>query len=191
MQNLYHQALINRFAFPSTYYPTEFIYYLDDKRALALQTNDGREIEDVDGKHSEKVAVPPEQDGVVDLADMQVALLKLPDEQREALLLVTASDLSYEDAASQLGMSKSTVKRAFDELQTVGFIALMRQGVWYGRKASEWRVTFENTEGHPATHEWKAWQAPHRRNPPKKIKPRYPNGIPACFDGAEPVPGAT
>lgn len=34
LQNLYHQGLVNRFAFPSTYYPTEFIYYLDDKRAL-------------------------------------------------------------------------------------------------------------------------------------------------------------
>jgi hypothetical protein len=36
LQNLYHQGLVNRFAFPSTYYPTEFNYYLDDKRALAL-----------------------------------------------------------------------------------------------------------------------------------------------------------
>jgi hypothetical protein len=48
LQNLYHQALVNRFAFPSTYYPTEFIYYLDDKRALALLTNDGREAEKLD-----------------------------------------------------------------------------------------------------------------------------------------------
>lgn len=99
--------------------------------------------------------------------------------------------LSYEDAASQLALSKSTVKRAFDELQAVGLIVLTRQGRWHGRKASEWRVTFESTEGQPATHEWKQWQAPQRRNPPKRIKPRYPNGIPACFDGAEPVPGAT
>jgi hypothetical protein len=98
--------------------------------------------------------------------------------------------LSYEDAASQLAMSKSTVKRAFDELQIVGFIVLMRQGVWHGRKASEWRVTFEGSGGHPATHDWKQWQAPQRRKPPQKIKPRYPNGIPACFDGAEPVPEA-
>jgi DNA-binding transcriptional MocR family regulator len=98
--------------------------------------------------------------------------------------------LSYEDAASQLAMSKSTVKRAFDELQVVGFIVLKRQGVWHGRKASEWRVTFESTEGQTATHDWKQWQAPQRRKPPQKIKPRYPNGIPACFDGAEPVPEA-
>jgi hypothetical protein len=96
--------------------------------------------------------------------------------------------LSYEDAASQLAMSKSTVKRAFDELQVVGFIVQTAEGKWHGRKASEWRITFESTEGQPATHEWKQWQAPQRRKPPQKIKPRYPNGIPTYFDGAEPVP---
>jgi biotin operon repressor len=96
--------------------------------------------------------------------------------------------LSYEDAASQLAMSKSTVKRAFDELQVVGFIVQTAVGKWYGRKASEWRMTFEVSNGHPATHEWKQWQAPQRRKPPQKIKPRYSNGIPQCFDGAEPVP---
>jgi DNA-binding transcriptional MocR family regulator len=96
--------------------------------------------------------------------------------------------LSYEDAASQLAISKSTVKRAFDELQVVGFIVQTAMGKWYGRKASEWRMTFEVSNGHPATHEWKQWQAPQRRKPPQKIKPRYSNGIPQCFDGAEPVP---
>lgn len=48
LQNLYHQSLINRFAFPSTFYPTEFIYYLDDKRALALLVNNGRDAEKLD-----------------------------------------------------------------------------------------------------------------------------------------------
>lgn len=40
LQNLYHQGLVNRWAFPSTFYPTEFNYYLDDKRALALLINE-------------------------------------------------------------------------------------------------------------------------------------------------------
>ena len=40
LQNRYHQGLINRFAFPSTFYPTEFNYYLDDKRSLALLANE-------------------------------------------------------------------------------------------------------------------------------------------------------
>jgi hypothetical protein len=48
LQNLYHQGLVNRFAFPSTFYPTEFIYYLDDKRSHALLTNAGRDAEKLD-----------------------------------------------------------------------------------------------------------------------------------------------
>ncbi len=50
LQNLYHQGLVNRFAFPSTFYPTEFIYYLDDKRALALLVNNGYDAEKLDAE---------------------------------------------------------------------------------------------------------------------------------------------
>jgi hypothetical protein len=51
LQNLYHQGLVNRFAFPSTFYPTEFNYYLDDKRALALLSNEkGYEPEQLDAE---------------------------------------------------------------------------------------------------------------------------------------------
>ena len=95
--------------------------------------------------------------------------------------------LSYEDACRTLAMSKATVKRAFDELQEIGFIRLIKKGRWHGRMASEWCITFEKCEPVPATHEWKEWQAPSRPSPPKKIKPRYPNGIPACFDGSATV----
>lgn len=49
LQNLYHQGLINRWAFPSTYYPTEFNYYLDDRHALALLVNEnGYDAEKLD-----------------------------------------------------------------------------------------------------------------------------------------------
>lgn len=96
--------------------------------------------------------------------------------------------LSLDEAAVLLGMSKSTGKRALEELKEVGFVRLAKQGVFLGRRASEWRITFESMAGEHATHDWKQWQAPSRRPAPQKIKPRYPNGIPACFDGDEPVP---
>jgi hypothetical protein len=96
--------------------------------------------------------------------------------------------LSLDEAATLLAMSKSTVKRALEELLKVGFIRLAKRGVFYGRRASEWEMTFESRDGQPATHEWKQWQAPARRKPPKKIKPRYSHGIPAYLDDAEQVP---
>lgn len=48
LQNLYHQGFVNRFAFPSTYYPTEFNYYLDDQRSLTLLINAGHDAEKLD-----------------------------------------------------------------------------------------------------------------------------------------------
>ena len=41
---------------------------------------------------------------------MQVALSQLPLDQREALILVTASDMSYEEAAAVCGVAVGTIK---------------------------------------------------------------------------------
>lgn len=92
--------------------------------------------------------------------------------------------LSYEEASRFLGISKSSVKRAFDELIDKGFIKLRLAGNWNGRKASEWIITFLKYDGHPPTNDWAQWQPRKPLVPTKKTKPRYPNGIPACFDGA-------
>jgi RNA polymerase sigma-70 factor, ECF subfamily len=70
----------------------------------------GREIEDVDGNFSNQLAVHAEQPGHLDLADMRVALTKLPNDQREALLLIGASGLSYEEAAEICGVAVGTIK---------------------------------------------------------------------------------
>ncbi|MBL8894199.1 MAG: sigma-70 family RNA polymerase sigma factor [Rhizobiales bacterium] len=70
----------------------------------------GREVEDVDGNFSSQLAVHAEQPGHLDLADMRVALAKLPADQREALLLVGASGLSYEETAQICGVAVGTIK---------------------------------------------------------------------------------
>ena len=92
--------------------------------------------------------------------------------------------LSFEEAARFLGLSKSTVKRAFDELVAIGFIKLRKQGRWHGRMASEWTLTILPLDGFPATNDWSKWKPVKPLIPTKKTIPRYPNGIPKCFDGA-------
>lgn len=69
-----------------------------------------REVEDADGMIAASVGVHPEQDGHMDMADMQDALSRLPVDQREALVLVTASDMSYEEAAAVCGVAIGTIK---------------------------------------------------------------------------------
>lgn len=68
--------------------------------------------------------------------------------------------LSYADAARLLGISKTTIKRAFDELTKKGFVVRMREGHWYGRRAATWAATDRviNVPRHStATNAWKDW----------------------------------
>ena len=62
----------------------------------------------------------PEQHGKIELMQMRDALMRLPAEQREAIILVGASGLSYEEAAEVIdcavGTVKSRVSRARERL---------------------------------------------------------------------------
>ncbi len=72
--------------------------------------------------------------------------------------------LSYAEAGETLGMGKATVKRAYEELTALGFIALVKEGNWYHRRAHEWRLTtkpIQTPKGKAlATNEWRDWQPP-------------------------------
>lgn len=56
------------------------------------------------------LAAPAGQDKQLELADMQRALLQLPESQREALILVGAGGFAYEEAAEICGVAVGTVK---------------------------------------------------------------------------------
>jgi RNA polymerase sigma-70 factor (ECF subfamily) len=81
----------------------------------------GREVQDSDGLFTERMAVHPQQFGHMDLADFKRALARLPDDQREAVILIGASGFSYEEAAKicdcAVGTMKSRVSRARTRLQ--------------------------------------------------------------------------
>jgi RNA polymerase sigma-70 factor (ECF subfamily) len=53
---------------------------------------------------------PPTQDWSVAMHALQMALQQLPDEHREALILVGAAGLSYEEAAEICGCALGTIK---------------------------------------------------------------------------------
>ena len=75
-----------------------------------------REVEDPDGAYAGRLRVQPDQTIHLDFQDMRGALKALPHDQREALLLVSASGFSYDEAAAicdcAVGTVKSRVNRA-------------------------------------------------------------------------------
>jgi RNA polymerase sigma-70 factor (ECF subfamily) len=79
-----------------------------------------REVEDSDGSYANMLKTQPEQDGRVEFEEFRTALAKLPEDQREALILVGASGFSYEEAAAicncAVGTIKSRVNRARNRL---------------------------------------------------------------------------
>jgi RNA polymerase sigma-70 factor (ECF subfamily) len=62
----------------------------------------------LDGEAAE-VAVRPTQTDWLEVRDLQAALLRLPEEQREVLLLVALEQMSYEKTADVLGIPVGTV----------------------------------------------------------------------------------
>jgi RNA polymerase sigma-70 factor (ECF subfamily) len=69
-----------------------------------------REVEDEDGSYAATMIALPDQDDRIMIHDLEAALHKLPEGQREAIMLVGVEGLSYEEAAQVLGCAIGTVK---------------------------------------------------------------------------------
>jgi RNA polymerase sigma-70 factor (ECF subfamily) len=77
-----------------------------------------REVEDADGSYAESLKTQPEQTSHVEFKEFRTALTKLPDDQREALILVGASGFSYEEAAEICGCAVGTIKSRVNRART-------------------------------------------------------------------------
>jgi len=79
-----------------------------------------REVRDEDGSYAATLTTPASQDWSLQVGALEAALQQLPDEHREALILVGGAGLTYEEAAEvcgcALGTIKSRVNRARNKL---------------------------------------------------------------------------
>ena len=69
-----------------------------------------REVSDPEGSYAAHRGTAPEQNTKCDFQDMRTALAKLSVEHREALILIAAEGLSYEEAAQVCGVAIGTIK---------------------------------------------------------------------------------
>lgn len=81
------------------------------------------------------LAAPASQDRHVELADMQRALMHLPQPQREALILVGAGGFAYEEAAEICGVAVGTIKSRVARGR-VALEALLSEGALPSRRDS-------------------------------------------------------
>lgn len=86
----------------------------------------GREVQDSEGTLTGQLSVHPAQYGSLDMRDFRRALDTLPEDQREALILVGASGFSYEEASEicgcAVGTIKSRINRGRQKLQELLYI---------------------------------------------------------------------
>nr|MEA2798855.1 polymerase sigma-70 factor, subfamily [Phenylobacterium sp.] len=74
------------------------------KNAFLTQRTGRRSwVEDVDGQYSSRIAFAPEQEWRVQLTELLDALPQLPEDNRDAVLLVGALGMSYQEAADVCG----------------------------------------------------------------------------------------
>jgi RNA polymerase sigma-70 factor (ECF subfamily) len=77
-----------------------------------------REVRDETGEYAGALKTPPTQDWSVAVHALRDALQKLPTEHREALILVGAAGLSYEEAAEICGCALGTIKSRVNRART-------------------------------------------------------------------------
>jgi RNA polymerase sigma-70 factor (ECF subfamily) len=76
------------------------------------------EVADEEGRHAARLATRPTQEGHMQFLDFRAALDRLAADHREALILVGASGLSYEEAAGICGCAVGTMKSRVNRART-------------------------------------------------------------------------
>ena len=112
--DLVQETLVKAWANHSSFEPgtnlRAWLYTILRNEFYSQMRKKAREIEDSDGALAARLAVHPGQQGHMDMVDFRKALSLLPDDQREALVLVGATGLSYEEAAEVCGCAVGTIK---------------------------------------------------------------------------------
>jgi RNA polymerase sigma-70 factor, ECF subfamily len=127
-----------------------------------------REVEDADGAYAAGLVTEPAQIAHLDMADFKLALNAVPQEQREALILIGASGFSYDEAAKicgcAVGTIKSRVNRARQRLAaTLGLNDLSENGeVFSGEEHAD-----GHTQGQIGLSSPQPRSAPGQKRPPR------------------------
>jgi hypothetical protein len=66
-------------------------------------------------------------------------------------------DFGISQTTRMLKCSRSTASALFNELLTLGFIAIVEEADFYANRARSWRLTYRPFLNREPTHDWKNW----------------------------------
>ncbi|HEV7385073.1 MAG TPA: sigma-70 family RNA polymerase sigma factor [Phenylobacterium sp.] len=105
--DLVQDTLVRAWRFRERYLPgtnlAAWMFRILKNAFLTQRTGRRSWVEDVDGQYSSQIALAPEQEWRVQFAEVLHALPQLPDDNRDAVLLVGALGMSYQEAADACG----------------------------------------------------------------------------------------
>ena len=110
VQDTLIKAWANRERFESGTNLRAWLFTILRNTFYSSMTRRRREVRDEDGEYASTLKSEATQDWSVAMRALQAGLQKLPDEHREALILVGAAGLSYEEAAEICGCALGTIK---------------------------------------------------------------------------------
>ena len=77
-----------------------------------------REVQDSEGTLAGRIVIEGGQQSKVEMNEVQAAIGKLPDDQREIVLMIGVLELSYEEASAILNVNIGTVKSRLNRART-------------------------------------------------------------------------
>ena len=105
-----------------------------------------REVADPEGQIAARLATGPSQSAHMDFLDFRDALQQLSPDQREALILVGASGLSYEEAAGICGCAVGTMKSRVNRARNRLAVLLAMGEEPDGDEATRWASSIEASQ---------------------------------------------
>lgn len=112
--DLVQTALVNGWSNLSSYRPgtnmRAWLFTILRNAFLSERRKTKREVAYDDAVHSRALSVGPDHDGRLALDEFRQAFVLLPDDQREALTLITVVGMTYAEAAETCDVAIGTVK---------------------------------------------------------------------------------
>lgn len=118
VQDTLIKALTNRDKFQTGTNLRAWLFTILRNSFYTAMTRRGREVADVDGTFAGTLVSEPSQEWAAAFSDLKSALDQLSDEHREALILVGAAGLTYEEAAEVCGCALGTIKSRVNRART-------------------------------------------------------------------------